>query len=34
MGNVRHVPDFKRNLISFGILDSFGYKYSDGGGVC
>ena len=28
LGNVRHVPHLKRNMISFGILDSKGYKYT------
>jgi hypothetical protein len=31
--NVRHVPNLKRNLIFLGTLDTFGYKYSSGGGV-
>jgi hypothetical protein len=25
---VRHVPKLKKNLISLGILDSMGYKYT------
>jgi hypothetical protein len=31
--DVRHVPDMTKNLISFSILDSKGYKYSGGDGV-
>jgi len=31
--NVRHVPDFKRNLISPGTLESPGCKYTVEGGV-
>jgi hypothetical protein len=31
--NVRHIPNLKKNLISLGTLDSFGYKYSDEGRV-
>ena len=31
--NVRHIPNLKKNLISLGILDSLGYKYSSEGGV-
>jgi hypothetical protein len=30
--NVRQMPDLKKNLISMGTLNSFGYKYSDEGG--
>jgi len=33
LSNVRHVPDLKKNLISLGILDSNGYKFSAEGGV-
>ncbi|KAG7981002.1 hypothetical protein I3843_05G210500 [Carya illinoinensis] len=33
LSNVRHIPSLKKNLISLGILDSFGYQYSAGGGV-
>ena len=33
LGNVRHVPHLKRNMISFSILDSKGYKYICEGGV-
>ena len=32
LSNVR-VPDFKHNLISLGIVESKGYKYSPEGGV-
>ena len=31
--DVRHIPDLKKNLISLGVLDSQGYKYSAQGGV-
>ncbi|XP_039025197.1 uncharacterized protein LOC120158420 [Hibiscus syriacus] len=33
LGNVRHVPDLSRNLISLGTLDSKGYKFSSEGGA-
>ncbi|KAF5442569.1 hypothetical protein F2P56_035213 [Juglans regia] len=33
LSNVRHVLFLKKNLISLGILDSFGYQYSATGGV-
>ncbi|OMO50323.1 hypothetical protein CCACVL1_30507 [Corchorus capsularis] len=34
LGNVRYVPNFTRNLISLGKLDSLGYGYScQGGGL-
>ena len=33
LGDVRHVPDLKRNLISLSTLDSNGYKYTGEGGV-
>ena len=33
LGDVRHVPDLKRNLISLSTLDSKGYKYTGEGGV-
>ena len=33
LGNVRHVPHVKRNMISLGIRDSKGYKYTSEGGV-
>ena len=33
LGNVRHVPHLKRNMISLSILDSKGYKYTCEGGV-
>ncbi|KAG6469553.1 hypothetical protein ZIOFF_070482 [Zingiber officinale] len=33
LGDVRHVPDIKRNLISLSTLDSKGYKYTGEGGV-
>ena len=32
-GDVRHVPDLKRNLISLSTLDSKGYKFVGVGGV-
>ena len=31
--NVRHVPDFRKNLISLGVLDDLGYLYSSKGGI-
>ena len=31
--NVRHVPDLKKNLISLGILEALGCKYTAEGGV-
>ena len=31
--DVRHIPDLKKNLISLGVLDSQGCKYSAQGGV-
>ena len=33
LGDVRHVPDLKRNLILLSTLDSKGYKYTDESGV-
>ena len=33
LGDVRHVPDMKRNLISLSTLDSKGYRYTGEGGV-
>ena len=34
LGDVKHVLDFKWNIISFNTLDSKGYKYtSEGGGL-
>ena len=33
LGDVRHVPDLKRNLISLSTLDTRGYKYTGEGGV-
>ena len=27
LSNIRHVPDLKKNLISLGTLDSYGYKF-------
>ena len=33
LGNVRHVPDLKRNLILLSTLDSKGYKYTGESGV-
>ena len=33
LGDVRHVHDLKRNLISLSILDAKGYKYTGEGGV-
>ena len=32
-GDVKHVPDLKRNLISLSTLDTKGYKYIGEGGV-
>ena len=31
--DVRYVPELKSNLISMGVLDSCGYKYTGQGGV-
>lgn len=31
--NIRHILDLKKNIISLGILDSLGYKYSGEGRV-
>ncbi|GJU24648.1 transposable element [Tanacetum coccineum] len=31
--DVRHVPDIKKNLISLGVLDSKGFKYTSENGV-
>ena len=31
--SVRHVPDLKKNLISLGVLDSDGYKFTGQDGV-
>ena len=31
--SVRHVLDLKKNLISLGVLDSDGYKFTDQDGV-
>ena len=33
LSNVRHVPDLRKNLLSLGIFDSQGYKYTGEGGV-
>ena len=33
LGDVKHVPDLKRNLISLSSLDAKGYKYIGEGGV-
>ena len=33
LGDVRHVPHLKRNLISLSTLDVKGYKYTGEGGV-
>src|SRR5262249_19085966 len=33
LGNVRHVPDLKRKLISLSTFDIKGYKYTGEGGV-
>ena len=33
LSNVRHVPDFRKNLISLGVLDDLGYSYSSKGGI-
>eukprot|EP00253_Pinus_taeda_P003620 PITA_03620 len=32
--SVRHVPELKKNLISLGVLDSDGYKFTDGEPSC
>ena len=31
--DVRHISDFRKNLISLGVLDDLGYSYSSKGGV-
>jgi hypothetical protein len=31
--DVRHVPELKKNLISLGVLDSGGHKFTGQGGV-
>ena len=28
-----HVPELRKNLISLGVLDSKGYKYTNQGGI-
>ena len=33
LGDIIHVPDLKRNLISLSTLDAKGYKYTSEGGV-
>ena len=33
LGDVKHVPNFKRNLISLSTLDAKGYKCTSEGGV-
>ena len=33
LSDVRHVPDLKTNLLSLGVFDSQGYKYTGEGGV-
>ena len=33
LGNVRRVPNLKRNMISLSILDSKRHKYTSEGGV-
>ena len=33
LGEVKHVPDLKRNLITLSTLDAKGYKYIGEGGV-
>ena len=33
LGDVRYVPNLKRNLISLSTLDEKGYKYTSEGGV-
>ena len=33
LSDVRHVPELKKNLISFGVLDSNGYKFTSQNGV-
>ena len=33
LSNVRYVPDFRKNLISLGVLGDLGYSYSSKGGI-
>src|SRR5436190_7682074 len=33
LGDVRHVPDLRKNLISLGTLDGNGYNYRSEGGI-
>ena len=33
LGDVKHVPNLKRNLISLSTLNAKGYKYTGEGGV-
>ena len=33
LGDVRHIPNLKRNLISLSTLDAKGYKYTREGGI-
>ena len=33
LGEVRHVPEVKKNLISLGTLDSNGYNYKSMNGL-
>ena len=33
LSDVRHVPELKKNLISLGVLDSNGYKFTSQNGV-
>ena len=33
LGDIRHVPDLKRNLISLSTLDTKGYRYTSEGKV-
>ncbi|WP_395225351.1 hypothetical protein, partial [Escherichia coli] len=33
LSNVKHVLDFRKNVISLGVLDDLGYSYSSKGGI-
>ncbi|KAK4589439.1 hypothetical protein RGQ29_020135 [Quercus rubra] len=33
LSNVRHMPDLRKNILSLGIFNSQGYKYTSEGGV-
>ena len=33
LGDIKHVPDLKRNLTSLSTLDAKGYKYTGEGGI-